>query len=75
MAALVLVCRVSGFAGGFKHAKKKKSWISLKATWKTWLGFFYYFFGNKQTEQTFEDLILLRTPCQRAEMGARELLG
>lgn len=42
MAALVLGCLVSGFAGGVKHAKKKKkSWISLKATWKTWLEFFF----------------------------------
>lgn len=76
MAALVLGCQVSGFAGGFKHAKKKKSWISLKATWKTWLEFFLlFFFWNKQIEQSFEDLILLRTHCQHAEMGARELLG
>lgn len=38
-------------------------------------GILLLFFLNKQIEQTFEDLILLRTHSQRAEMGARELLG
>lgn len=76
MAALVLGCRVSGFAGGFKHAKKKKILDFSEGNLENLAGiFYYYFFWNKQIEQSFEDLILLRTHCQHAEMGARELLG
>lgn len=75
MAALVLGCRVSGFAGGFKHAKKKNIMDFSEGNLENLAGILLFFFWNKQIEQTFEDLILLRTHCQRAEMGARELLG
>ena len=73
MAALVLGCRVSGFAGGFKHAKKKKILDFSEGNLENLAGIF--FFLNKQIEQTFEVLIPLFTHYQHAEMGAWKLLG